>query len=443
MTRNALSFSFFRRTGVGLLLLCATAFTLRGQTAFDLLSGFDAQRLESVYPIEDRQDVGEMAKLLYRLRKADPKALAARRQASTGETLAGQVVSLSGTIERLRQYPVPEDLTAFLELDAFYEITLADESSETPTVVFAPPLPGDAGQGDRMTGDAVFLTTIKGTEFFAAGTLAWMPVKSDRPGWRLLSEQRVDLGQVARMGQRNGRSLESDDAETFYSMLAAAKGIGRRDKQSLPTPKRIDPVDLLQNPVDYHGSWIRIEAVTVRVTRVAVDSPDLRARLGQDHYYQVDASGDLEKTVVQLQRVEGEMGEPILISGSYPISLVTTDLPSFLSQRMDQSQDVVAMVSYPVAIEGFFMRLWSYENEFMRREGGGKQVGPLVVASKWFPRRTLTAAEEGIELIGYALAAAIILAIVTTFVWTRRNAKADDRARRRHSASETIELPPT
>jgi hypothetical protein len=441
-------------TLVGFVLWSASATMVRGQSALDLLSGFDAERLDGVFPIDNRDQAGEMARLLYRLRKADAASLAERRKSERGDLKPGELIRLDGAIERLRQYPVPDELAEFLQLDAFYEITITMESAARgdspaeaepakPTaVIFTPPLPAGAGDGDQVRGDAIYLESVEGTDYFAAGSLAWMPAQSDRPGWQLLARQGVDLTEVARLGERNRRTLEADDGEVFYSVLAASKMIAATDATSLPSPQPLDPVALLSDPTDYHGEWIRIQAVTVRVTKVAVDQPELRDRLGQDHYFQVDASGDLGNTVVQLQRGEGEAGDPILMSGSYPISLVTTELPPFLSQRMGGGENVVAMVSFPIAIDGFFLRLWSYESEFMRREGGGKQVGPLIVASKWYSRQPSAAAEEGIEWIGYALAVAIVLAILGTIVWTRRNAKADAEARRRGGGPERIEVPP-
>ncbi len=446
-------------TLVWLVLLTASAGTATGQSALELLSGFDAQRLDGVFPIEDRDQAGEMARLLYRLRKADAGSLAERRQKESdalkpGALKPGEIVRLDGAIERLRQYPVPDELTEFLQLDAFYEITVAVESeartesvaggetAKRTAVIFAPPLPAGAAEGDHVRGDVLYLESAQETDYFAAGSLAWMPAQSDRPGWQLLARQGVDLTAVARMRERNRRTLEADDGEAFYSVLAASKAIAAMDATTLPPPQPLDPVTLLRDPTDYHGEWIRIQAVTVRVTKVAVDQPEMRDRLGQDHYFQVDASGDLGNTVVQLQSGEGETGDPILMSGSYPISLVATELPPFLSQRMGGGENVVAMVSFPVAIDGFFLRLWSYESEFMRREGGGMQVGPLIVASKWYSRQPSAAAEEGIELIGYALAVAIVIAILATIFWTRRNAKADAEARRRGGGPERIEVPP-
>ncbi len=97
------------------------------------------------------------------------------------------------------------------------------------------------------------------------------------------------------------------------------------------------------------------------------------------------------------------------------------------------------MTSMPVSIDGFFYRLWSYKNEFMTREGGGKQVGPLIVVSRWKSLSIPADDSGGVELIGYGLALGILVTIAGTVVWSRRNAR-DDAAVRRHSGNVTIDV---
>jgi hypothetical protein len=416
-------------------------------SGLDLLSGFDGRRLAACYPVRDSASAGEMAKLLFRLGKADPAVIASRAQsaaeANVDQPEVGDVVEVSGTIVAIRQYKVPETLTEFLNLETFQEIVLASESSQRVLSVFAPPLIGKVSKGDWVRANAIVLRGDDPSRAFSAGRVEWIPAAAESTGWRLLARQGVDLARVAEAGSRNRQALQSSDGDAFYSMLAAAKDLDTTpldNGQTLPPPIDVDAIELLQSPGDYIGQWIRIVASTVRITRVNVNDPQRREQLGQNHYFQVDASGDLGRTIVQLERGEGEDGEPILMSGSYPVSLVAASLPDFLESRLVDQDAVVSLISQPVSIDGFFYRLWSYRNEFMSRAGGGKQVGPLIVVSRWRSNALPKQAGDGIAFIGYALAAGIFSAIFGTIWWTRRNAREDARVQEQSRGETTIDL---
>lgn len=420
--------------------------TVKADSILELLSGFDTQRLAGVFPIRDTKSAGEMSRLLYRLRKADVNAISERADENASrpdDVSIGEGTVVDGRVQSVKRYKVPAELIEFLGLESFYEIQLksAEEDDAKTRVLFLPPLAGAVSMADRLSADAVYLGSIDQTPYYAAGRAAWMPSETDNPGWQLLTELGVDLSGVIEMASRNRQSLGAADADAFYSMLVAADRLRLADLNfETPVPQRIKPLDLLQSASEYHGQWVRIDASTVRITRVSVSDPARKKQLGQDHYFQVDASGDLGKTVIQLARSEGIDGDPIRFSGSYPISMVTISLPDFLQKQLDDQDAVVAMISHPVSIDGFFFRLWSYQNEFMTREGGGKQVGPLVIVSQWRSVEADGADPAGIEFIGYALAMGIFLAIAATVWWSRRNAKLDAEIRDRSRQVTTIEL---
>ena len=77
--------TFARRAFIGLAILVAlvTPQVTPADSAIPLLSGFDRERIDSVYPPTDEASLGELAKLVYRLRSLDPstlKGLADRRE---------------------------------------------------------------------------------------------------------------------------------------------------------------------------------------------------------------------------------------------------------------------------------------------------------------------------------------------------------------------------
>lgn len=429
----------------GLVLACGvlTSTVARAESAIDLLSGFDEARISASYPIKDSVAAGEMAKLLFRLRKADASVIKDRSALTLSTRRVGDVVRVEGSVSLIRQYNVPEALIEFLELETFQELVLQAAGSDETTSIFAPPLVGRVSKGDLIRADAISLGDQEAAMVFAAGHVEWIPATAESVGWRLLAREGVDLSRIAEAASRNRRPLEAADGDAFYSMLAAAKKLdtGQPDQsQPLPPPDPVEPVALLEHPGDYHGQWIRIKSTTVRITRVTVTDPARREQLGQDHYFQVDASGDLGNVIVQLERGTGDAEDPIRMSGSYPVSLVSTELPSFLQQPLDAQNAVVSMISHPVSADGFFYRLWSYENEFMTREGGGKQVGPLIMVSHWRSMASPQQQGGGVEFIGYALAAGIFAAILGTIVWTRRNAREDAKVRESTRNPTTIDL---
>ncbi|MEL6107958.1 MAG: hypothetical protein AAFU85_18185, partial [Planctomycetota bacterium] len=270
---------------------------------------------------------------------------------------------------------------------------------------------------------------------FAAGRAGWFPSLAENVGIELLTSAGVNAAGLATAAARNRRKLETADGDTFYSMLAAADTIAKRNE--LPRPQSLAPLTLLQRPQEHHGNWIGMRATTVRITKINVTDAPRVEELGQDHYFQIDSSGDLGKTIVKLKRADGE---PIEISGKYPISLVSLRLPPFLREPFESEQSVVQMTSQPVRIEGFFYRLWSYRNEFIDRRGGGNQVGPLIVVSRWKPVEDSTRKDDDIAVLGYVMAAGVILAIFATFVWSRQNATVDAKVRENQQVNVDIKL---
>ncbi|MEO1614929.1 MAG: hypothetical protein AAFV88_03710 [Planctomycetota bacterium] len=408
---------------------------MRADSALDLLSGFDAERLRACYPLSDTAAVAEMSKLLYRVRRLDEQVLADRASEGPAASFpdSGNVVRVAGEVTAIRGYRVPDSLTEFLGMSEFREITLKTDGNAA--LVFVPQLPAQLKVGDAASCVAIDLSAA-GDSAFVAAKMAWFPAKAERLGWRLMAERGVDLSLLSELGGRNRQPLLAADAELFYETMRAADELRRQPADSVPDPESVDPVRLLQSPQDYFGGWVRLDLKTIRLTRVVIENEVMKQQLGQDFYWQIDASGDLGKTVIQLQR-PGE--ESIQMSGYYPVTLVSKSIPGFLKARVEDSA-VDVMVDRPVRVAGFFLRLWSFENEFMQNRGGGKQVAPLVVASLW-QSSELTSEAAGIEVIGYTLALFIVAAIVVTFLWTRRNTRTDRKVKLSTSSSVTIDVP--
>ena len=125
----------------------------------------------------------------------------------------------------------------------------------------------------------------------------------------------------------------AEDSDAFYSMLAAAHRCG--DQADLPEPIEADPVTFLRSPQDLIGQWVQMELESVQITRIAVTGSQQQALLGSDHYFQIDAIGDLGNVVIKIENVDKNL-PAATFQGRYPVSMVTAALPDFLATTNPQ-----------------------------------------------------------------------------------------------------------
>jgi hypothetical protein len=438
----------------------------RGETAVQLLSGFDVDRIEAAYPPSDSKTFGELAKMVYRMNTISRKAVlgTVSRKAVLGtvtddaESLRlGDGISVQGTIVSLRTLKVPESLVEFLEIEVFQDIVLKldqvpklDQGASETIHVIAGRLPREAGEGDRIEATGILIEEDTDEPAMVSTPLKWYPKTPTSPGWRLLSGAGVDVSELARVADRNKKPLTAEDNDAFYQLLAVSKDIGRSPAAAQAEPNWIEPIDLLTQPQEHTGDWVRMRLNIVRVTQVAVTDIQRQKEIGSDHYFQIDANGDLGGTVIRVPRPEAsegdDVGDPILFDGTYPVSLAMTELPGFLRDAIRQQEGadaVTAMISRPVQMEGFFFRLWSYSSDFMQRRGGGDQVGPLLIVAKMTDRRSVGPSGLGAEVFGYIAAIGIVGGLLLVMIWSRFVNREDKEVRqiRKDRESQRIELP--
>ncbi|QDT12973.1 hypothetical protein [Planctomycetes bacterium K23_9] len=432
-------------------------------SVIELLSGFDQKRIQAAYPPSDSQSFGELAKMVYRMGSVSRDAVVRKAgKAETGRPKTGEsenssaakigdAIRIQGTIASIRTLRVPESLVEFLEFPVFQDVLIQLESDASqPVHVIARRLPSAAKAGDRVDAAGVLIEPGDGTDdrlrAIVSTPLKWFPKTPASPGWQLLSDAGVDVSELAQVASRNQLPLAPEDNDAFYQMLSVSQTIGGTPAAAQTDPIWIQPIDLLQKPKDHVGDWVRMRLQTVRVTRVAVTDPKRKDQLGSDHYYQVDANGDLDGIIVRMPRKEDDPREPIEFNGTYPVSLVMKELPSFLTNAIGQQQNgevVTAMISRPVQIEGFFFRLWSYSTDFMDRRGGGDQVGPLLMVARMTDRASVAQGGIGAEIFGFIAAVAIVGGILATFVWSRFTSSDDHevREKRKQRESDQVKLP--
>lgn len=429
---------------VVLLLLHVPA--ARADSALELLAGFDRERIQATYPVDDSQAAGELAKLLYRLGNVSEASLTERAGGSRG---LGDAVQVGGRIASIGRLAVPEGLVDLLGFSEIQRLILAAEPSDAADqrlLLFTQDLPPRVRAGDRVTalgvvvGDSSSVAADQPPTAVATASVEWFPADAAKPGWRLLADAGVDMALMTEAADRDRQPLKAEDADAFYSLLSASRQIGRRDEAELPPARPVQPVELLNSPDDYVGEWIRMRLETVRVTRVAVPEPKRQEQIGADHYYQIDAVGDLGDVQIQIQRPDGEA---VHFENTYPVSVVAAQLPKSLERRIREKaggEAAVVLLDVPISLRGFFYRLWSYDSEFMEDESGAAQFGPLIIAAELEHRAAGASDPIGVSVIGWFAAAAVLIVIVATFLWTRHTARRDEQIRRRRQQQESSRL---
>lgn len=444
MTHVALQ--WWMKLGVVLALFAfGTASQCEADSALPLLSGFDAQRIETAYPPTNEDSLGELAKLLYRLRKVSPSTLEEKQDPPEPAINVGDVTEVSGVIEESKLVAVPQRLVEFLDFSRLQILRVVQADGNTAVVVSLP-LPNDAKAGDEVRGLGVAIETNSNgkngrADAIACGRLSWFPARASSTGWQLLRQSGVDISLLSGLSSRSRRPLLAEDGDAFYSMLAAAAKM--QHETNLPKPQTIEPVTLLKGSSELAGQWVRMDLETVQVTRIAVTDPKRQAELGRDHYFQIDAVGDLGNVVVRIERADGDDGPPATFNNRYPVSLVARELPEFLESRIREQEGgdaVVSQIRIQVQVDGFFFRLWSYSTDFMNQHGGGEQFGPLLVAAQFRDREPQESDPAGVGTIGTIAAIAVIAGILAIWIWQRRIDSRDREVRRHRKERESEQL---
>ncbi|MCC9643800.1 LapA family protein [Rhodopirellula sp. JC740] len=414
----------------------------------DVLPGFDPSRLQQLGDqmkdaAQRREAVNEQAKLVFRLKRLSDDVLQQRaNEASDSAASIGDAIEVAGTIESLRLIQVPTELVEFLNLRQVVELQIQTPDSATLRLICGP-LPDAVAVGDEVSGIGVALEeaesfsntnqppTASTVTVAAAGNLRWKPRNPTSLGWEVLGELDVDLSRLPEIATLSRQPLGDRDSTIFFSMIGAAHQAGTMttDQQPLgPTVSamraavaEVKPADLLKSPEEWLGQWIALDAETVRWTRVAIESETRQQQVGQDHYFQLDAIGDLGN--VQLKIATGN-GETVTMENRFPVTFVTARLPAFLGS----SDALSGTVAKPVRVEGFFYRLWSYESDFMASHGG-KQFAPLVIAGRWIDQTPASNDPIGVRWIGTLAAIAVVMAIAGALLFAGLNRRGDRRAK--------------
>ncbi len=454
------------------------------ESAIDRLSGFDLGKIaglaewcdqEPVQPSDATaaQDVNDeegqaVARFLYQVQRFSRGGLNTDSiPAIDDPTLdVGDLGKLSGKVIGFTRWVVPPKLAESIDMPTVFRVKVELEGGKqcivvTPVVPEAwlkstaadnQPMHLTKGAGVVIRGPSEQRPAIIGT-----AALAWMVSRNDQSevipdDWRYLSEQGLDLTLLETVRQLDRKPLQPEDGVPFFSLFGIAAGLpGKQNTESSPlVPASKSPMTLLKESKQWVGRYVRIPLQTVRLTRVGITDADTKKLAGADHYWQLDCIGDLGNAVV---KIDNGTANPAVFENRFPISVVVRELPQFLRKaatstasqndraELSAAQIDTALVSTKILVEGFYYRLWSYENQFMKEHGGGNQFGPLIIASQVQDDEPPHTDLVGAAKIGWFIAiitGAVLLAVVIGGLLSSRR---DAAAKRRQLAQLPPEIP--
>jgi hypothetical protein len=335
--------------------------------------------------------------------------------ASTAESFRGEYFALRGRAKLVERHLLPPELAERLEFSSYFRVMIELDGSSRTALVCTRTVPQawqiDKPIDERAAADGMFLKygTQSGQErqlFFAATRVAWLPDRLDAE--RQIGQDQIHLAQrgfdwslLDQVRGANGRGLGDGDREAFYQLLAAVGRANLGELRSARTESELIPS--LAQPQEIQGDIFAIQGSVRCITKVAVDDPSIRERLGIDHYFQLDLLLPLGNQKVRIGEGAGRAPAPVL-ENSFPATLIVRRLPSGLKEGEDLHEFVQA--------DAVFFKLWSYRSKSME-QFDRLQPAPLLVAD--LPHLFRPPPPQGWPL-GSAVAGALALGLVIAMI---------------------------
>jgi len=242
--------------------------------------------------------------------------------------------------------------------------------------------------GQQVAANAVFVKYLPGVK--DVPTPVFVAPRLQYPASGPLGRLDFDLAMLD--GTGDNAPLTAADSAAFYCLLGLTR---TADLDSLrheaTTLDAAEAARLYADPARQRGRLFRVAGIARRAVRVPIDDPVLAARLGTDHYIEVDLMADA------LQ--------------DNPLVFCTLDRPE--DRRPLGGPPEYAQ---PVEVTGFFLKTWQYpaeltasERESHPGEAHVLQTAPLLIG----PAPLLIAADEHQESsLGWPVGGLVALAMM-------------------------------
>ncbi len=346
---------------------------------------------------DDRQiaeeELGVIRSIAVRLRDCPPSRLedliqgeisvADRKLPSPAEAKGqrGRMFKVQGTVTSVEPVADPDAESLWR-----YTVTLSERPYRAVVYLASP---NTAAGGQRVEFDGLFAKYVPGTG--AEQMAVFVAPRLERRGDSPLANLGMDLGLLE--GIRDYSPMTAADHDAFYHLLLLARNADlarlQRDAEQLDGSPRGLPA-LFSAPAAQRGRLVRLAGMVQRVVRVPVDDAAVAARLGADHFFEIDLMA------------EGSQGNPLVFC--------TLDLPAGMPLVEQPSS------GEQVDVTGFFFKTWQYPVKLSQAEKDAspgstwaRQPAPLVIgpAPLWKP-----AAQEKKSSTAPAIGVFVLLAMI-------------------------------
>lgn len=404
-----------------------------------------------------------LVRILYRLPRIGLENIQKWRkpEVQLGELVAdpGQhrldVIPLQGRLIGVEKKDVTPELAARLEFKNYYlaRITLVGSDFEAMVAVRRVPqywldaMEKETPLDEPVSLDGMYLKFFGDVTqpqlLFVARRIQWRPDReipemNIGPDQLRLAELGFDLSLLDDLKQSNRRELGDLDREPQYQLLDL---VGRAPSAKLFTnsPKEIDVVELLKEPEKHQGELMAVSGLAQRITKIVVEDPDIRARFGITHYYEIDIGVNLGEKSIRIVdnpkdkkadaegklpedkpqegpdgKKKDEKSEDQVFNNDYPVTICVRELEAGL-EPSDHMRD-------KVFVRGIFMKTWAYRSQKLANSPHKLQVAPLVIgkiAYRVVPEKVYNWLAD--MLVGFAMVVAALL--VGTVLWWFRGAE--------------------
>lgn len=284
----------------------------------------------------------------------------------------GQIFLLKGEVQQIEAIALLPELVRLLEYKKYYRVEMKLDGSEQRAVVYTRFVPTQWKVGapinEPATIDAMFLKAGAEDEdkkvelYFCGETFSWFPTKADPtrsigPLELRLATWGFDVGLLDHLRKTNGKPILPEDREAFYEFLDIAPRVAKTTPRFETSPE-LDITKLMVKPESEHGAIYQFEASAVRIVKVLVEEPDVRARFGINHYYEVDLFIPLRDKIITLGKSTKENEAPTY-RNTFPVTVLLRELPPGITEGEDLDETL--------RCEALFFKVWSYQSGFTEK----------------------------------------------------------------------------
>ncbi len=430
--------------------------------------GIKAEQIRDIYhvesPLEETDTRTLILRLLYRLARMPQRNLEYWAQKNerpenalwNGATPIGDVFALRGVLREINAFTLNDaDQMKFGKKQVFRcQLSLPSSAGTRPAILYTSTVPIRLPLDEPVDAACGALAIFAGNDdatgnpLFIADRLAWYPDS-------LLGDLKMDVSLLENV--QNSKPLRGEEYEAFYQMLAAARrsaadelprraynqlryetgelqaALMKLENNAVPLTEdeqlekkvletRLDYmrknashpfVPLVEHPDRFNGELIMLRGTAYRIVKVRVTEPEIRKRLGINHYFQIDMRVNLEHKVKLITSRTAE-GESAKIREE---KIVTQHPATFCALSLPPGMPTGDHLLEPIRVAGFYFKNWQYQTAQMRDDQAAERVAPMLIGREpvWDVRKRSELEKYGGVIVGMLFL--LVLAGIWGIVW--------------------------